>query len=330
VAAAGVRVLLHRVARDAQGPFDSTRADMQGRFRIRFRADTGALYLLSARYGGIEYFSSPVHTNPARPDTAIRVLVFDTSSTAPITIAARHLVVPRPGEDGSRAVLDLLVLRNEGTQARVAPDTTQPSWSAPLPAGTAGLQLGESDVSPDAVSRQGDSVDLYSPISPGDKNLTLEYVIPNDRRSLDIPVFGDGPINLLLEERAAKVGGGLAIADSQQIQGRWFYRWSGRAKAGRLVRLELPRPPGLPPWLLPGMVAILGLALGFAAWRLVPGRAPHAGAPASLLDALADLDVRYAGRESQVPAAEWAQYREQRARLKQELERALAGGGRAR
>jgi hypothetical protein len=325
----GVRVLLHRVARDAQGPFDSTRADNQGRFRIRFRADTGALYLLSARYGGIEYFSSPVHTNPERPDTAIRVLVFDTSSTATITIAARHLVVPRPSQDGSRAVLDLLVLRNAGPRARVAPDTTQPSWSAPLPPGTAGLQVGESDVSPDAVERRGDSVDLYSPISPGDKNLTLEYVIPNDQRALDIPAVGDGPINLLLEERIAKVSG-LSLADSQQIQGRWFYRWSGRAKAGDQVRLELPRPGRLPVWLLPTMVAALGLALGFAAWRLVPARAPRAAAPAALLDALADLDLRYAGRESQVPAAEWAEYREQRATLKEQLERALAGAGRGR
>ncbi len=322
MAAAGVRVLLHRVARDAQGPFDSTRADNHGRFRIPFRADTGALYLLSARYGGIEYFSSPVHTNPDRPDTAIQVLVFDTSSAAPIAIAARHLVVPRPGEDGTRTVLDLLVLRNGGARARVAPDTTLPSWSAPLPPGTAGLQLGESDVSPDAVSRRGDSVDLYSPISPGDKNLTLEYVIPNDRRALDIPIFGDGPLNLLLEERTAKVGGGLALADSQQIEGRWFYRWSGRAKAGQQVRLELPRPGRLPPWLLPVMVAILGVALGFAAWRIVPARGAP---PPALLDALAELDVRYAGRESEVPAAEWAQYHEERARLKAALARALAG-----
>ena len=90
-------------AATSQGPLDSTIADPHGHFRFRFHADTTALYLLSARYGGIEYFSSPVHTNPERPDTTMRVLVYDTSSTAPVVVEARHLVVPRPSEDGSRA-----------------------------------------------------------------------------------------------------------------------------------------------------------------------------------------------------------------------------------
>src|SRR3954467_9123507 len=60
----GARVVLHRVGRDAQGPLDSVTADASGRFRFRFRADTGALYLLSARWGDVEYFAPPVHTNP--------------------------------------------------------------------------------------------------------------------------------------------------------------------------------------------------------------------------------------------------------------------------
>src|SRR5919112_5474935 len=85
----GARVLLHRVGRDIQGPVDSTRADDRGRFRFRFRPDTSALYLLSVRYGGIEYFSTPVHTNPGRPDTAIRLVACDTSSTAPVAVEAR-------------------------------------------------------------------------------------------------------------------------------------------------------------------------------------------------------------------------------------------------
>jgi hypothetical protein len=297
-----------------------------------FRADTGALYLLSARYGGIEYFSSPVHTNPAQPDTAIRVLVYDTSSTAPVSIAARHIVVPRPDQDGARAVLDLLVLRNEGVVARVAPDTASPSWSAALPSGSAGLQLGESDVSPEAVVREGDSVKMFSPISPGDKQLTLEYVIPSDRTTVDFPVAGPGPVNLLVEERTAKVGATLALADSQLIQGRWFFRWSGRAVAGQRIRLTLPRNGRLPRALLPGLVAALALGLILAAWRIVPlrGRRAVQPAPSRLLDTLAELDARYAGRESQVPAAEWAQYREERARLKSALEAALAGTGTAR
>src|SRR5919107_1785424 len=159
---AGVRVVLHRVGQVLQGPLDSTRTDSRGRFRCRFRADTSAIYLLSARHSGIEYFSPPVHTNPARPDTAIRIIAYDTSSTAPISVEARHLVVSRPGEDGSRSILDLIVLKNAGQRTRIAADSSRPTWIGRLPRGTLGLELGESDVSPEAVGRDGDSLIVTS------------------------------------------------------------------------------------------------------------------------------------------------------------------------
>ena len=59
-----VRVVLHRVGQRVQGPLDSTRTDAQGRFRFTFQPDTTVLYLLSARYRGIEYFSAPLAYSP--------------------------------------------------------------------------------------------------------------------------------------------------------------------------------------------------------------------------------------------------------------------------
>jgi hypothetical protein len=327
VVAVGVRVLLHRVGRDAQGPLDSTIADPHGGFRFRFRADTSALYLLSARYGGIEYFSSPVHTNPERPDTTMRVFVYDTSSAAPVIVAARHVVVPRPSEDGSRAVLDLLVLRNEGSVARVAGDSTRPSWTGALPRGSVGLQVGESDFSPDAVTRRGDSVLVLAPIAPGDKQLAIEYVIPGNRRLVEFPAATDGPLNVLVEESAARVAGGsIALADSQLIEGRWFHRWNGRVGAGEEVRLTLPNLARTPRLLLAALVAGVALVLGLAAWRVAGSGAGRVAppAPGDLVDALAELDARYAGRESEVEPEEWRRYQEERARLKASLETALA------
>jgi hypothetical protein len=332
VAAPGVRVLLHRVGRDAQGPLDSALADSHGRFRFRFHADTGALYLLSARYGGIEYFSSPVHTNPERPDTAMRVLVYDTSSTARIIVSTRHLVVPRPGEDGSRAVLDLLVLKNDGSVARASGDSTRPSWTGALPAGSAGLRVGESDFSPDAVTRRGDSVFVFAPIAPGEKQLTLEYILPANRARVDLPAETDGPLNVLVEESAAKVSGGsLALADSQLIEGRWFHRWSGRVRPVEVVHLTLPTPARTSRAVLGALVGGVAIVLGLAAWRVSVARAPRAPPPtATLLEALAELDARYAGRESEVASDEWRRYQEERARLKSALESALAVSNAAR
>ena len=164
---AGTRVVLHQVGRALQGPLDSTKTDRRGRFRFSFRPDTSALYLVSVRHAGIEYFSPPVHTNPARPDTAIRVIVYDTSSTAPVSLEARHLVVTQPGEDGSRNVLDLIVLLNSGQRTRVAPDSAGRLLAGAAAGGTIGLELGESDVSPEAVTRRGDSILVAGTAGPG-------------------------------------------------------------------------------------------------------------------------------------------------------------------
>ncbi|MFL5493402.1 MAG: hypothetical protein ACJ8DC_03355, partial [Gemmatimonadales bacterium] len=302
-----------------------------------FQADTSAVYLLSARYGGIEYFSSPVHTNPARPDTAIALLVYDTSSTAPISLEARHIVVPRPGEDGSRAVLDLIVLLNQGLRARVAADSLHASWSAPLPAASTGLEIGESDVSPDAVRRQNDSVLVTAPIAPGQKQLSLEYVIPKGHSTVEFPIgMGGGRLNVLVEENGTKVSGGtLALADSEVIEGRAFHRWTGEVPPGGSVRLTMSALPRTPVAVLTGLVAALGLVLALAAWRILR-RGPPVLAPAPVpdtdpvLDAIAALDARYAGKESEIPAEEWQQYQAERARLKAELAASLAmrAGGR--
>ena len=327
VVAAGVRVLLHRVGRDGQGPLDSTITDPHGHFRFRFHGDTSALYLLSARYGGIEYFSSPVHTNPERPDTTMRVLVYDTSSTAPVVVAARHVVVPRPSEDGSRAVLDLLVLRNESSLARVAGDSTRPSWAGKLPHGSVGLQVGEGDFSPDAVTRRGDSVVVLAPIAPGEKQLTIEYIVPANQRLVEFPAATDGPLNVLVEESGVKVtGGAIALADSQLIEGRWFHRWSGRIRRGEEVHVAVPNLAGTPRLVLVALVGGVALVLGLAAWRVgaAGGRRSVPPTPGALVDALAELDTRYEGRESEVTPEEWQRYLEERARLKASLETALA------
>jgi hypothetical protein len=325
----GTRVVLHRVGQLEQGPQDSTVSGPDGGFRFRFRADSGAVYLLSARYRDIEYFSTPVHTNAARPDTAIRLVVYDTSSRTPVTLAARHLVVPRPSEDGSREILDLVILSNPGSRTRVAPDSLGTSWAGLLPAGSEGLEVGESDVSPDAVVRRGDSVLVSGPIAPGEKQLVLQYHLPPGERGLRLPVDSGARVNVLVEETGTTVSGPLAVADSQEIQGRSFRRWSGVPAGRGIVSITLPGAPGAGQgWLAP-LVGLLALGLGGAAWwalRRPSERAPRSTVldPSALLEALAELDARYAGREAEIPAEEWSGYQDRRARLKTELAAALA------
>lgn len=326
----GTRVVLHQVGRALQGPRDSTRTDRRGRFRFSFRPDTSALYLVSVRHSGIEYFSPPVHTNPTRPDTAIRVIVYDTSSAAPVSLEARHLVLTRPGEDGSRSVLDLIVLLNGGQRTRVAPDSAGASWGGLLPGGTIGLELGESDVSPEAVTRRGDSILVAAPLAPGEKQVTVQYVIPAGRKDLELrftePV---SMVNVLAEENDVVVSGGrLALADSQVLQGRSFLRWTGAVPAGGTLRVSLPGRGPVPDWLLPSLVAAVVLVLGGAGWYFLARRpGSPAVTSAGLLDAIAALDARYLGREGNTSAEDWDSYQTERRRLKAQLQAALVAGG---
>ena len=334
----GARVVLHRIGADAQGPIDSLVSGEAGRFRFRFSPDTGAIYLLSARYQSIEYFSQPVSAGVTRPDTGLSLLVHDTSSAAPVGLGTRHLIIPRAGDDGTRDALDLIILRNESHLARVAPDSMGASWSMPLPPGSEGLEVGESDVSSETVSRRGDSLYLGAPIGPGEKQLSLQYHLPPDMSVVAVPVgAGGGTMNLLVEDPGASVTGpGLAAVDSQVVLGRLFRRWSGEVPAGAIIRIQLPVSGGESTLVLALLVAGVALGLGVAAWRL--GRrstAPSAAPPAPrrlepaaerevLLSRIARLDATYAGRESEMSTEEWQDYVARRARLKAELESALA------
>jgi hypothetical protein len=329
----GVRVVLHRVGQNVQGPIDSSRSGPEGGFRFSFRPETSAFYLVSGRYAGIEYFSVPLATKPSQPDTGVRIVVYDTSSSAPVALEARHLVLTRPSEDGSRSVLDLIILRNSGRLTRVAPDTLQGSWSVPLPRGTAGLQVSESDVSAASVSRAGDSLIVNAALAPGEKQLTIQYQVPAGRKELELPLEPQGlSLNLLVEEPGVKVvAPNIAPADSQVIQGRWFRRWAGTVSSVGVVRLILPGADRTPSWLLPALVGTLALGLVAAGWyALAYRRSPGPDlAPEQLIDAIAALDARYLGRRDETAAEEWKAYEAERMRLKRELEAALAAGGRS-
>jgi hypothetical protein len=235
-------------------------------------------------------------------------------------------------------VLDLVVLRNDGIRARVAPDSAHPSWSLTLPPGAGEMQVGESELSPDAVVRQGDTVKVLAPIAPGQKQLSIEYATVPVRGRLVFPVGpAVTPVNLLVEEPSARVSGGLlALADTQVIEGRSFRRYTGRVPAGGAITLEVTGGPERASWrVLTGLVGAVALALALAAARLIrrPRAAPRGAAvaaadgPAQLLDAIAALDARYGGREAEVPPDEWQRYAEERSALKARLERALAARG---
>ena len=327
----GPAVVLHRVSRLAQGPLDTVPSGAGGRFGFRLRADSATTYLVSVRWAGIEYFSAALSPDPRRPDTALVIVVADTSSDAAVRVRQRTLLVGAPDEAGFRAVLDWFALANASGLTRVAADSGQPVWAAPLPPGAEGAGLADSrlsEFSPDAVLFERDSVSVWAPISPGERELLLQYRLPPDLTTLRVPLgVGADSLQLFLEETSARVrAGSLTAGATQTIERRAFRLWSGRGAAGSRVEVAFSNPPLTPGQAIAALVGAATLAFAVLAVMLVRrGRAAPAAAPLPLADRIARLDLQYAGREGDVSPEEWRGYQETRTRLRAELARALAG-----
>ncbi len=328
VAVGGTTVVLHRVGRAVQGPVDTALTDARGRFRFRYAPDTSAVFLLSAGFAGIEYFSTALQGAPGVPDSGLVLLVSDTSGSVPVEVASRHIVISKPDPSGLRPALEIVVLQNSGTRTRVAGDSTRPVWMARLPAGAAGPQAGNGDYSPEALVFRGDSVMLFAPVAPGDKQIIYTYSLPPNPGRVRVPMLDSvGALNVLLEEQDISVrGAGLTRGGPQTIENRVFMQWNGPAAAGSV--LEIGFSGGLARWLLPGLVSLVALALLGLTVRALRRPAVPVSA-ASPLDQLARLDARWAGKEAETAPAEWASYQQERARLKAQLAAGLVPEDRA-
>ena len=331
VPAAGADVVLHRIGRDRQGPIDSLRTDPSGRFRFRFAADTSALYLLTSRHHGVQYFSEPVHTNAERPDTALVLAVHDTSSRQPVSLAARNIVVSAPAADGTRSVVELLALRNAGPLTRVPADSAEAVWRWRIPRGVVGFTADPGELSAGAIDLHGDTVLVLAALPPGLREITVEYLLPGNQAEARFP-FDQGAetVNMLVEESDASLTlpANLRSDSATVIEDRAFRRWAGTVGAGETIAASLPVPGRAGRGALAGLIALLALALIAGAWRVLrAGRQRPAGKaipdPDALLDAIARLDASHAATGPHDAEAE-RRHAEARSRLKAQLERALA------
>jgi hypothetical protein len=269
---AGHWAVLHRVGATAGGPVDSVRTDAAGRYTLRLEAvDSSALYLVSADYAGLGYFSAPVPVDLGPRSEVEPLLVYDTTSAGPPIVLHRRLVtIGLPAENGAREVLELLELRNPGSRTRVAPDSTRAVWGGPLPAAALQFRVGESDMSPGAVLRVGDRVAVFAPLSPERVHqLTYQYYLPGALRSVALPL--DGPVtefNLLVEDTAAAVTGtDLVVLGTRPIEGRRFAAFRADSVApGTVVTVAFSATPFRVDRLVPWIAGAAALVL---AWGLV-------------------------------------------------------------
>lgn len=327
-----VKVTLHRIGPQEQGAVDSAVTGPAGAFRFRVPGDSASIYVVSARYAGIEYFGQPLR--PPGSD-AVDVVVSDTSSSAPVVLGARHIIVRAPDSTGARDVLDLLSIRNAGVRTRVAPDSLQPTIRLPLPSGVTGPLVREGDFGEAAVRFEGDSALVFAPLSPGEKNLMLSYAIPAGRDRVRWPAPADS-LDVLLEEvsGATVSGAGLVPVPPATLLGMELRRWQAVPPTGPWAEARFDTTRTSQRTALVALVVVLVAATvagAVVAFRRRVRAAMRATAPAQdPIDAIARLDARYAGRRTEVGEEAWAEYQRERARLKAAAEAALAARGHGR
>lgn len=238
VAVPGAEVTLHRVTVKTPGPIDSLHSDAAGRFRFRIAPDSGVVYLVSARWDGIEYFATPFVVHADSPPPALVVVVSDTSSSVPIQLVARHLIVSPPSADGTRDIVDLFVINNAGPTTRVAPGADSVTWRARLPPFAINVRPGNSEFSPDAFRFVDGESRLMAAIPPGQRDIEIDYQVPPNSPRFEVPVDVSADIsNIISADRTMRVSGAFTRSDTV-IDRKPYARWQGSLTAGRTVALE--------------------------------------------------------------------------------------------
>lgn len=335
VALPGAWVVLHEVTMQGGGPVDSVRSARDGAFRLRRAApDTTALYMASTSHLGLTYFSQVV---TGRDSTVALepLVVFDTSSTAPaITVAQRHIIVRTGEAAGSRTVLELVALANDGHVARVAGEPARPTWVGRLPAGASDFTVGQGDISTQAVEVVGDSVVVTAPVPPGVKQLVFTYTVPaRDELRLPIDQPAERLLVLLEDTTAALTEGPLERRGVEVFSEAPFAMFSGAASAGGGVMAFRFSKPAFSANTL--VLIVVGLSAGLLLFavpllrRSTPAglRALPPDTPEALARSIAALDAAYeAGPKGPADTAAWQRERAAlKARLSDLLARQRAG-----
>lgn len=202
-------VVLHRVNMESGAPVDSVRTDRAGRYRFRVTWDTTSIYFMGTDWQDIAYLTQPIEGRTPM-DTAETLVVWDTTRVGvPLTVAQRHFIIRLPEASTGRRVLEFLVLQNREHATRVGTGPSGPTWSGRLPTGAFQFEMGESDVSAEAVRSAEGSVQVMAPVPPGERQLLYTYVLPGGDRTLDITL--DHPVErvtVLLEDTAATLVSG--------------------------------------------------------------------------------------------------------------------------
>jgi hypothetical protein len=246
----GQWVVLHRVGRDHAGPLDSTRTGADGKYHFAYKAtgDSTALYFVSTTYDGVAYFTSPLRDAAVGGDDAALTVFDTTSGPVPIHVGGRHLVIGSPNANGNRPVGEVFDLQNDSTVTVVARDGRIPVWTTHIPALAVNFELNaRGDLTNDAITRNGSTIGVLVPISPGIRQVAFTYELPQKAFPLTMPLeTPTGVFEVLVQEPTAHVLGiPMRETAAQAVEGRTFRRFLAQDLAATaVVRVDVPRVIG--------------------------------------------------------------------------------------
>jgi hypothetical protein len=270
-----VIVTLHRVGADTAAPIDSMTADDLGRYEFRFRrtGDQGAMYFVSAAYGGITYFTPPLVHSTVVGDEA-EIAVFDTTSSAvPISTRGHHIIVSAADEKSMRTITEVFEVANDSSVTQVVGAGGKSIWSTRLPPGATRFTMTQGDLPGGAVRLENGSAHVYAPIAPGLKQFAFSYALPASSFPIRIPVMRPTEVLevLIEEEKGSVTGATLAEVDPVSLERRSFRRFMAQDVAPEQVSvIDLPRSAmsrltGRP--FIIALVVVAGGAMAFALAR---------------------------------------------------------------
>ena len=298
------------------------RTAANGGYRFRYRLDSPrSMYIVSSRYAGIAYFTTPLReANVTSPDADISV--YDTTSAIfPLTVRARHVVVA-PGEAGGlRRVVDVFEVANDSNRTLIA-GVGGLTWRMPLPEKATDPGSSGGDLPPEAFRFTAGRAELVVPFPPGSRQVVLTYAIPS-RGSVTIPV-PDPVTNLevLVEGPGRVSGAGLTAEEPVSMEGRTFQRYTASPVTGGVsFNVTMGGVGGNATRVVLLAVAAVAVALGIVVGRRSMTRR---GSPATRPSAeaiareIAALDHVYATPDRAGETAA-AQYRARRSALMERL-----------
>ncbi len=326
-------VVLHRVSATESGEIDSVRVGADGSFELLLpyvpdHATRPEIFFASFLFGGLAYFG-PAVTEASQLDSLYLIQAYDTLSVppggAPLPVRVRNLFLEST-QDGW-AVTDLFQIINEGDRTLYSPEEGV-IWSYPLPGPASGFEVGQADLSPDALRLQNGRMEVLAPLQPGERFLLVRYDL--GVKELEIPLPGrTDRLEIMVREPAppAEFPPLLPAPPVELEPGNVYRRYVGEALADTVIRaLVAPEPWRLPAhWIAVFLAAALGGA-GVYGFRRKGGLSrpafeirPHRSRQ-DLLLAVARLDEEFARSGDTSPAGRES-YRIRREELFAEINR---------